>query len=313
MTNIRDIARLSGYSVSTVSRVINQKSYVSATTRAAIQKVVDDLDYVPNDVARDLSRGKTYNIGVVLPHFDHPYFTQLIQGITQAAFLAKYHVVLLSSRFEATIETEYLESLRRKAYDALIFTSHGLPLAEIARYQKYGPIVLCQRPLTSGLPAAYAHRRATYREALVYLKAQGCQNVGLLMSRPVAVSATSQATADAYQVVYGQRPVAAQLATDVITLADGQRAATHFINQERLFDAILANSDDIAIGVQRAYQQAQLPVPILIGQEHQLSGELVHLPTIDHYFKTVGAQAFQLAISGDQKSVAIDSTFIATQ
>lgn len=58
MTNIHDIARLSGYSVSTVSRVLNQKNYVSAKTRADIEAVIDKLDYVPNAVARNLSRGQ---------------------------------------------------------------------------------------------------------------------------------------------------------------------------------------------------------------------------------------------------------------
>ncbi|MFC6181669.1 LacI family DNA-binding transcriptional regulator [Lactiplantibacillus daowaiensis] len=313
MTNIRDVARLSGYSVSTVSRVINQKNYVSAATRAAIQKVVDELDYVPNDVARDLSRGKTFNVGVVLPHSDHPYFTQLIHGITTAAFAAKYHVVLLSSRYDADLELDYLEGLRRKAYDALIFTSHGLPLPRLARYRKYGSIVVCEHPHDSGIPAAYAHRRTTYREALAYLKQHGYQNIGLMLSRPIAVSATSQATADAYQAVFGQRPAAAICATDVITLADGQRAATDFIKRGFQFDAILANSDDIAIGITRAYQQAGRPVPFLIGQEHQLSGEVAHLPTIDHYFNTVGENALQLAISGATTNVAIDSTFIEKQ
>ncbi|BDZ32233.1 LacI family DNA-binding transcriptional regulator [Lactiplantibacillus sp. WILCCON 0030] len=310
MTNIHDVARLSGYSVSTVSRVLNHKDYVTTETRAAVQKVIDELDYVPNDVARDLSRGKTMTIGVILPNLDHPYFVQLIQGITKAAFVADYHVILLSSRFEAEIERTYLAAFRRKAYDALIFTSHGLPLAEIATYQKYGPIVICQPPRDSGLSAAYAHRRQTYVQALTTLKVQGCQRVALLMSRPIAVSETSQATAEAYRIVYGESPRPAMLATDVITMADGQRAAERFIASGQTFEAIFANSDDIAVGVQRAYQQAKLPVPVLIGQEHQLSGELAQFPTIDHHCQIVGQQALQLAVSGEKRRIAIDSEFI---
>ncbi|TAR47962.1 LacI family transcriptional regulator, partial [Lactiplantibacillus plantarum] len=86
MTNIHDIARLSGYSVSTVSRVLNHQNYVSAKTRGDIEAVINKLDYVPNAVARNLSRGATLTIGVVLPHVDHPYFTQLLHGIMRAAF-----------------------------------------------------------------------------------------------------------------------------------------------------------------------------------------------------------------------------------
>ncbi len=53
MTNIHDIARLSGYSVSTVSRVLNHQNYVSAKTRGDIEAVINKLDYVPNAVARN--------------------------------------------------------------------------------------------------------------------------------------------------------------------------------------------------------------------------------------------------------------------
>ncbi len=74
MANIHDIARLSGFSTATVSRVINQQHYVAPSTRAAIQAVIDQLDYVPSTMAQNLSAGKTRTIGVILPHTDHPYF-----------------------------------------------------------------------------------------------------------------------------------------------------------------------------------------------------------------------------------------------
>lgn len=55
MANIKDIARLSGYSVATVSRYINKNGYVSTNAAQAIQRVVEKVDYVPNTIARDLS------------------------------------------------------------------------------------------------------------------------------------------------------------------------------------------------------------------------------------------------------------------
>ncbi|WP_236696859.1 LacI family DNA-binding transcriptional regulator [Pediococcus stilesii] len=58
MANIRDIAKRSGYSASTVSRFINHSGYVSDTAQEEIQQVIDEFDYVPNAIARDLSTGK---------------------------------------------------------------------------------------------------------------------------------------------------------------------------------------------------------------------------------------------------------------
>jgi DNA-binding LacI/PurR family transcriptional regulator len=56
MANIHDIARLSGFSVATVSRVINDRPYVSDEAKAAVMKVVRQLDYVPNAMARDFQQ-----------------------------------------------------------------------------------------------------------------------------------------------------------------------------------------------------------------------------------------------------------------
>lgn len=310
MTNIHDIARLSGYSVSTVSRVINQQNYVSPQTRAAIQKVVDQLDYVPNAVARDLSRGRTMNVGVVLPHSDHPYFTQLVHGIMRAAFDANYHVVLLPSKYEADLEISYLEALRQHAYDALIFTSHGLPLAELNHYRRYGRIVVCENPHDCPIPAAYAERQATYEQAFRWLQQRGAHQIALLVSRPLAVSATTHAMVAAYERIFGTQPAERLIYTGVTTAADGERAGHYFVAQQWPLDAVLTNGDDIAVGFLRPYRQEKLTPPILIGQEHQLSGEALQLPTIDHHFETVGAEAFQLAISEQDDNVPVASKFI---
>ncbi|TBX39421.1 LacI family DNA-binding transcriptional regulator [Lactiplantibacillus paraplantarum] len=310
MTNIHDIARLSGYSVSTVSRVLNQKNYVSAKARADIEAVIDKLDYVPNAVARNLSRGATLTIGVVLPHVDHPYFTQLLHGIMRAAFAANYHIVLLPSKWEPQLELKYLEALRQHAYDALIFTSHGLPLQRLATYQRYGRIVLCENPHDYSLPAAYAERTATYVEAFTYLKHRRHQRVAILTSRPLEASATTKAMVSAYEQVYQRALPTELLYTGIITAEDGARAGTYFAQLTEPVTAVLTNGDDIAVGMRRAYLAAHQPVPFLIGQENQLSGEVLGIPTIDHHFETVGARALDLAISEQPQSIALSAELI---
>lgn len=65
MANIRDIAKITGYSVSTISRVINNHPYVDDKKREKVLKVMAELNYVPNRSAQNLSFGKTKNIGVI--------------------------------------------------------------------------------------------------------------------------------------------------------------------------------------------------------------------------------------------------------
>lgn len=308
MTNIRDIARLSGYSVSTVSRCINKSGYVSESTRAKIEKVVNDLDYVPNDVARDLSRGRTLNIGVVLPHTKHPYFTHVVQGIMEAAFFSGYHVVLLPSKYDAEVENDYLEQLRRKNFDALIFTSRGIPLENLLKYQKYGSIICCENPGAVKLAAAYSLKEKTFIEAFDWIKRQGYRNLGILLSRNQELSGTSKITLKSYQKVFGE--TATIVDTAVTTYQDGYEAIGRFFERGLHPDFIFANGDDVAAGARQYYLDNQLQVPAMLGQEKQLSGKILQLPTIDHQFKKVGQTALELAVLKEIKQIPVESYLI---
>lgn len=81
MANITEIAKTAGVSRSTVSRVLNNQPYVVAEKRAAVLRAMEQLDYRPNQNAVHLSRGKTNVIGVMVPQINHPFFSQLIEGI----------------------------------------------------------------------------------------------------------------------------------------------------------------------------------------------------------------------------------------
>lgn len=114
MANIRDIAKLTGYSVSTISRVINGHPYVDEEKRKEILAVMKEVDYIPNANARQLSYGKTKSIGVILPYTNHPYFDQLISGIIEAAFDYDYKVTLLPTGYHKEKSEGILKNLQLK-------------------------------------------------------------------------------------------------------------------------------------------------------------------------------------------------------
>jgi len=128
MTSISDIAKKAGVSKSTVSRVINHHPHVSEETRQKVMALINELDYIPNQLARDLSRGKTQKIGVVIPYTLHPYFTQLINGLLDAAKTTNYQLVMMLSDYNQELELSYLKQLKTEAIDALIFTSRAVNL-----------------------------------------------------------------------------------------------------------------------------------------------------------------------------------------
>jgi LacI family transcriptional regulator len=88
MVTIKDVARHSGVSIKTVSRVVNNLAEVSSETRQKVQQVILELGYQPNATARNLVNGKTNTVGVIIPHsadyiFTHSFFTQVLRGIAE--------------------------------------------------------------------------------------------------------------------------------------------------------------------------------------------------------------------------------------
>lgn len=81
MVGIKDIAKKTGYSISTVSYALNNSHKVSEATRAIIIKAADELHYVPNNAARTLKRNQSNIIGVFLADYSGAFYGELLHGI----------------------------------------------------------------------------------------------------------------------------------------------------------------------------------------------------------------------------------------
>ena len=81
MATLKDVAKETGLTVSTVSRVLNNRGYISEETRKKVYEAMKKLNYRPNEVARSLSKQTTNTIGVIVPHIRHPYFAELISNL----------------------------------------------------------------------------------------------------------------------------------------------------------------------------------------------------------------------------------------
>ena len=307
MANIRQIAKLSGYSVSSVSRVLNNHPHVSEEARKKILAVIRELDYTPNLVAKDLSLGQTHKVGVIIPHTRHPYFTQLLNGLLDAAQVSQHQLLLLPSQYNKNLEISYLEQLRGHAFDSLIFTSRSLDLELISSYVKYGNIVCCEQVDNPRLSSVYINRTAAFIEAFQWLQMQGAKRPALLFTRKDTKSATYRSTINAYHAVFG--PKNAFTVANVANAEDGYKLAPQLATSDK-FDCIFTNGDDVAAGIIRYYQEQKLDLPLIIGQENQLTSQLLKLPTIDNKSYQLGQAAFTQALAKQTTTVALQAVFI---
>jgi LacI family transcriptional regulator len=108
---IKDVARLSGVSSMTVSRVINGGHRVSPDTQQRVERAITELGYVPNRLARGLSRQKTGTLALIVPDVANPFFTLIVRGAEDAARRAGYRMILCDTRSDLTIEREVIEEM----------------------------------------------------------------------------------------------------------------------------------------------------------------------------------------------------------
>jgi LacI family transcriptional regulator len=108
---IRDVARRSGVSSMTVSRVINRSERVSPETRRRVEQAIAELGYVPSRLARGLIRQKTGTLSLIVPDVANPFFTLIVRGAEDVARRADYRIILCDTRADLTIEREVIEEM----------------------------------------------------------------------------------------------------------------------------------------------------------------------------------------------------------
>ena len=150
MPTIKDVAERAGVSVTTVSRVLNNRGYISEATRKKVYQAMEELDYQPNEVARSLFRKKSNIIGLIVPTVAHPFFAELTAYLETYAYSRGYKVLICNSQLDASKEQEYIWMLRRNQVDGIIMASHTL---EVEEYKKLDlPVVAFDRFISKRIP-----------------------------------------------------------------------------------------------------------------------------------------------------------------
>jgi LacI family transcriptional regulator len=117
---IKDVARLSGVSSMTVSRVINGSERVSPETRQRVERAIADLGYVPSRLARGLIRQKTGTLALIVPDVANPFFTLIVRGAEDVARRAGYRMILADTRADLTIERDVIEEMLAHRVDGIM-------------------------------------------------------------------------------------------------------------------------------------------------------------------------------------------------
>jgi LacI family transcriptional regulator len=259
---IRDVARAAGVSVATVSRVVNAKGSVTASTEERVREAIRRLDYVPHVGARSLTTRRTHVVGVVLPEMHGDFFSEIIRGIEAVARPAGYHVLVSGSHSDPEETEEVLQTLHGRV-DGLLLMMPGPDLGRLDRSLPHRtPAILLNGSGSTAHPTLRVDNRRGARLAVDHLLDLGHRRIAHLRG--------PQANADAAERQRGYREALA--ARDVAVEPDLElpgdfREESGFAAGERLArltprpTAVFAANDAMAIGCLAALRAASLAVP----------------------------------------------------
>ncbi|NBJ93599.1 LacI family DNA-binding transcriptional regulator [Parablautia muri] len=128
MATLKDVAKLAGLTTSTVSRVINNRGYISENTRKKVDDAMKDLNYHPNEAARSLRMKSTNTIGLIVPHVSHPYFAEMISNLEARAYEKGYKILLCNSQCIHEREEEYIRMCINHKVAGIILCSGSVAL-----------------------------------------------------------------------------------------------------------------------------------------------------------------------------------------
>ena len=285
-TTMKRIAGELGVSITTVSKVLNNREDIGHATRARVLAKVAELGYQPNAVARSLTLRRTRTLGVVIPDLMHSFFVEIVAGLESVASARGYGILLCSSSEDPAKERQELDMLRQRQVDGIVLgsanadgntdllqqlTSLGVGLVMVDRDDH--PDVHCDRVVTNDEEVG--------RLATAHLVAHGRRAIGHITGTTVV---HARRRADGYRAALrgaGIKMKADWLVRGGFKEADGYRGMKKLLALKPRVDAVFAANDPSAIGAMKAIWDARLRVPedvAVVGAGDIALGDLLRVP-----------------------------------
>lgn len=295
LTTIKDVAKLAGVSVATVSRYLNGSGYVGEKAKLAIEQSIKQLDYVPNQVARSLSKKQANTIGLIVPDIMNPFFPELARAIEDTALKEGYTVVLCNSDENQEKEQRYIQSLQKTYIAGFIIATNGL---HNTYEQLKVPTVLIDRFTEGDIPSVASENELGARLAAQHLLAKGAKHIGFL-SGPQQLEPVKKRL-QGFQEGLGDVKLTA-IAESAFHYKEAETAAYKMLADNPEIDSIFASSDILAVGVLKAATALGRKVPEdlqIIGFDGISLGEMLTPPltTIAQDIYSIGEKATQMLI-----------------
>lgn len=262
---IYDVAREANVSMATVSRVVNGNQNVKPATRKKVLEVIERLEYRPNAVARGLASKKTTTVGVIIPDISNNLYAELARGIEDIATMYRYNIILSNSDQNEEKELALLDTMLGKQVDGIVMMSdHVTSKIHQTLMQSPVPIVLAGSVDEHGeVPSVNIDYFQAAYEAVQLLLKNGHTRIAFV-SGPLQYTINGAYKLAAYKKALQDAGITIDehlIVAGEDTYDDGIATCEALMNIDEPPTAYFAASDELAIGIIHAAQDANKVVP----------------------------------------------------
>lgn len=263
---IKDVAKLAGVSISTVSRVINDSKPVSPEARRKVLHAIDELQYEPNEVARSLVTKKSNLIGVIVDDIGNHYVAQIVRGIEEIGRMYNYDIILSSSYGNADTEIKFLQLLKTKQAEGIILVSEIMndKLLDHVKNTKIEFIYLNRYYKVPELPTVSLNNREASTTMMRYLVDLNHKNIMYVTQKKDIDLTIEKCKIDAYNEVIqeiGSKPTIYHIDSHEIYAGYNAGPEIEKIIKENNITAVFCSQDELAIGLMSYFYDNDIKVP----------------------------------------------------
>lgn len=289
---IRDVAKKANVSVSTVSRVINKKGYVHKDTVDVVEKVIEEIGFVPNLLARSLTNRSSKIIGVIVPHIGPTFYGDLLEGIESQASTSGYKTMFCHTQDDPDREIEYLKFFEQYNIEGLIIASNFTNTDKLLNLNI--PIITVDHILDPNIPSITSDNIAGGEIGAQELVDRGRKNI-MIFRGPSFLLTTMERTIGALNVFKKNDLYVEIFDFDIIN--PDVNLIKEILQNHPEVDGIFAFSDTIALATMNLLQKIGKNIPkdvSIIGYDNSLFTNWVtpQLTSINQPVTFMGKQTF---------------------
>lgn len=305
MATIKDVAKLAGVSVATVSRVINDSPKASDASRQAVTSAMEELNYHPNANARALAQQTTETIGLIVGDVSDPFFGAMVKAVEQVAYRTGNFLLIGNGYHNEQKERQAIEQLIRHRCAALVVHAKKIPDDELISLMKQMPGMVVINRILPGFEqrcVALDDRFGAWL-ATRHLIQQGHTKIGYLCSNHQISDAEDRLQGYYDALTEHGLPINDRLVTyGEPDESGGEQAMTELLGRGKNFSAVACYNDSMAAGALGVLNDNGIDVPkeiSLIGFDDVLISRYVRprLTTVRYPIITMAEQAAELALA----------------